>query len=686
MFGVWPPNLPEEKQQELLKLAIDWATANGLIVRSAGTEMAVHAPFALFPSPFPKQGYELAHKIQPLFNILVDRVAKDKDLSESDEFTRRVYDIYKAKPSKQTIWMGIHRSDYLVHFDKQPMIKQVELNTIASSFSSLSSKTDLLHRYLANRTDFFNEFAPEHLDIKTTAFPKNESGAAIANGLAKAHFLYGSPSHGVKMIRRSLYEISQQATLEGPKNRLHIGSDEIAVTYFRAGYAPGDYPTEYEWDGRSLIEESYSIKCPNAAYHLVGSKKMQQVLAMPDMLEKFMTKEHSSLLRTSFTGLYPLDSSPEGIQAYENALKNPSKYVLKPQREGGGNNYYGQDIVDQLSKMSPKERSGFILMDLIKPPPLKNSLVRRGQLTEADVISELGIYGIWIGDCDVCLEFNVSIYIVAKDEKDYVAFDRRKVLIDKKMEFYKVLGEGKVRTMPVSQLLHPRLIYNALAARMEGFWDSPQVSENKILGGGLLVSDRGEIVFKYLEEVAGDRPDLVSLINACQALKNQEDAEQDFETAFSSESLEYNVSVYVILKDKIDAHHLDYDRNKVLIDEEYSFYKFLGDENGQVRTIPTIKLLSPGPVKEYVKAYYEGFRNTEHLSDNMVLGGTILVSNQKEVLYQFSEPLPGYQPDLNRIVNDCRALKGQATAEQDFNVAFSTDNLLSLGIDFSRIG
>ncbi|KAJ3322635.1 hypothetical protein HDV06_002849 [Boothiomyces sp. JEL0866] len=411
MFGVWPPNLPEEKQQELLKLAIDWATANGLIVRSPGTEMAVHAPFALFPSPFPKQGYELAHKIQPLFNILVDRVAKDgeflgsimESLSESDEFTHRIYDIYKTKLSKQSIWMGIHRSDYLVHFEKQPMIKQVELNTIASSFSSLSSKTDLLHRYLANRTDFFNEFAPGHLDIKTSAFPKNESGTAIASGLAKAHSLYGVPTHGVKLIRRSLYEISQQATLEGPENRLHIGADEISVTYFRAGYGPGDYPSDFEWEARAVIEESYSIKCPNAAYHLVGSKKMQQVLALPNMLEKFMNKEHSDLLCTSFTGLYPLDSSPEGLAAYENALKNPTKYVLKPQREGGGNNYYGQDIVDQLNKMTPKERNGFILMDLIKPPPLKNSLVRRGQLTEAEVISELGIYGIWISDRDVCL-------------------------------------------------------------------------------------------------------------------------------------------------------------------------------------------------------------------------------------------------------------------------------------------
>ena len=33
-----------------------------------------------------------------------------------------------------------------------------------------------------------------------------------------------------------------------------------------------------------------------------------------------------------------------GNASFENALKNPEKYVLKPQREGGGNNVYGADI------------------------------------------------------------------------------------------------------------------------------------------------------------------------------------------------------------------------------------------------------------------------------------------------------------------------------------------------------
>jgi hypothetical protein len=58
------------------------------------------------------------------------------------------------------------------------------------------------------------------------------------------------------------------------------------VTYYRAGYAPTDYPSENEWSARLIVEESFSIKCPNAAYHLAGAKKVQQVLAQPNMLER----------------------------------------------------------------------------------------------------------------------------------------------------------------------------------------------------------------------------------------------------------------------------------------------------------------------------------------------------------------------------------------------------------------
>ena len=46
------------------------------------------------------------------------------------------------------------------------------------------------------------------------------------------------------------------------------------------------------------------------------------------------------------------------------ALATPEQFVLKPQREGGGNNVYGEDIRPFLEPIrDSKERTAYILMD-----------------------------------------------------------------------------------------------------------------------------------------------------------------------------------------------------------------------------------------------------------------------------------------------------------------------------------
>ena len=73
--------------------------------------------------------------------------------------------------------------------------------------------------------------------------------------------------------------------------------------------------------------------------------------------------------------------------------------MLKPQREGGGNNVYGADIKPFLENIKDsEERNAFILMDRIQPPVTTNYMVRPGQNAKlVDVISELGIFGYVIG-------------------------------------------------------------------------------------------------------------------------------------------------------------------------------------------------------------------------------------------------------------------------------------------------
>lgn len=79
--------------------------------------------------------------------------------------------------------------------------------------------------------------------------------------------------------------------------------------------------------------------------------------------------------------------------------------MLKPQREGGGNNVYGDEIKStMLAMIKEKERTGWILMDRINPPLIKGYVVRPKndgndpELPEVeDLISELGVFGVIIG-------------------------------------------------------------------------------------------------------------------------------------------------------------------------------------------------------------------------------------------------------------------------------------------------
>lgn len=102
---------------------------------------------------------------------------------------------------------------------------------------------------------------------------------------------------------------------------------EVSVVYFRAGYEPGHYPTQNEWEARYTIETSKAIKCPSIHYHLAGTKKVQQALAKPGILNRFLTDDVKiKSIQNIFTGLYSLDSNTEeGQNAFKLALIDPSK-------------------------------------------------------------------------------------------------------------------------------------------------------------------------------------------------------------------------------------------------------------------------------------------------------------------------------------------------------------------------
>ncbi|XP_046842851.1 glutathione synthetase-like [Xenia sp. Carnegie-2017] len=442
-------NIPPKILKSLVEEAQDYAVTNGiLMIPSNSTQANVfsHAPFTLFASPFPEKLFLQGLDVQKDFNLLVDCMSKDfkflksrlEDTISADEFTKKLFNILETVVREgitQKISLGLFRSDYMMnpmsqntngHFQDEYEIKQIEINTISCSFSGLGPQMTDLHRYV-------EKSYKGNLDSDNKKLPTNDATKGFAQGIALAWELYEKKSAvilmvvqkgeknradqrlleytikkcnpAIKMIRCTLEEIEMNGTLKSDKT-LFMEEKEIAVVYFRAGYTPNDYHSETEWSARLKIERSYAIKCPTIAYQLIGLKKIQQVLAEPKVLERFLHQpERVKKIRKTFAGLYTLDNGEEGDKNVKMALENPERFVVKPQREGGGNNIYGEKILEVLSK-NDGSRTQYVLMEKVRPPVLKNYIIQvhKEEFLEEDVLCELGVFGVVISNEKEILE------------------------------------------------------------------------------------------------------------------------------------------------------------------------------------------------------------------------------------------------------------------------------------------
>jgi glutathione synthase len=236
------------------------------------------------------------------------------------------------------------------------------------------------------------------------------------NVFDQRHLEYQVAESSIPVFRLPFSDILSSTTIsETPSRQLlyRLSSNpsrvfEVAVIYLRAGYGPGDYTDETSWQARYHLERSAAIKCPTVLTQLAGTKKVQQVLATPrpssepSSLSKFIkddTEQAKELWKT-FTNIYPMDTSEAGLEARKMALdpETSQTYVLKPQREGGGNNIYRGAIPEFLKKTPESHWGSFILMELITPPPVENVILRNGQIEKGGVICELGVYGACLWD------------------------------------------------------------------------------------------------------------------------------------------------------------------------------------------------------------------------------------------------------------------------------------------------
>jgi glutathione synthetase len=390
------------------------------------------------------------------------------DTAAADGFTGRLLEMFlrvslDASCSQQPLSLHITRSDYMI---SNSSLKQVELNTVAVSLAGHASTIGEAHAYAAGRfyTDERDTSAiASHFRRARSPLVPSNSRSAVAAALVAAHeayrtrnmvgdtilFVVSDPESnifdqraleteiwaaGVRVRRATLaqlatgdYDLVDGGSPSHPTLTLHLPSetsqapastpgerrsDAVSVIYFRAGYSPNDFADDNHWKVREDLERCDAIKCPTLGAHLAGTKKVQQVLAQPGELERFFHSQPHVVqaLRSCFAGLWPLDGSAGAEAAVAAARANPDDFVIKPQREGGGHNYFGEQvssalcaldsdpIVQARASMTREVLNGHILMERLRPDVSPAIFVRAGVVSRVNAVSELGIYGVFLGD------------------------------------------------------------------------------------------------------------------------------------------------------------------------------------------------------------------------------------------------------------------------------------------------
>lgn len=441
------------KDEDLLKFLVEeiksYCMIHGiLIIDNDAIATLTHIPVSMLPLPMRRASFERARDYAGLMSTLYDRVGRDtsflletlKSSASADPFIGFLYqlliDSSKAK-FQQSLNLMVSRSDYMLHEGEDsslaPMPIQVEMNTISTAFTVTSSKVTAMHRFLAER------HLPAKYGFSADKIPENTTGERVVAGFASAiaEYIkwetekYGSEStavyqtcppamvmvvqegernsgdqraleymlynqYHIRTIRLSLSQIAKVMKVDD-RGLLSIDGQRVGLVYYRSGYSPNDLQTDAQRSAMREMEMSYAVKCPSVGHHLAGTKKVQQALAMEGVLETFLSPQDAEKVRLLFTGLYPLDNKA----IVQDAIEHPEKYVLKPQREGGGNNLWGAEITEKLINSTDDEKSAFILMEKINSLKKEQVMLRKGSLSHVVGVSELGIYTVTLSKANL---------------------------------------------------------------------------------------------------------------------------------------------------------------------------------------------------------------------------------------------------------------------------------------------
>ena len=425
-----------QEQKDLIQNAIETAKLHGILNYLPGGKLT-HAPFSLSPYIMNESFFEELSKLTVHFNELMIKVSRNTDfishylepIAAIDPFLKMLMDC-RSNEINQNCQLLIQRNDFFIANVKQnnfkqttlpaneinedSVLRQVELNTISASFPFLITKLYQLHKNLFEQNKLPEVIQNNPLDAVVDVFAHvvqnygisesvmlmvvqpNEKNIFDQLGIMQHLWI----KYKIATIRKTLTEINTDGKLR--QGHLIIDGKTAALTYYRAGYTPEDFPSEEAFKGRQLIESSSTIQVPDLAMQLSGMKKIQQVLTKKEVLEDFVTEEISRRFLKTFAKMHTLDeiiNTPKGkISASEWLSNHAYDYVLKPQREGGGNNFFGNDILKLIPSIKKEEQKAYIMMEKIQAVPHLSLQLVNGQAETLNCVSEIGRFGICLAE------------------------------------------------------------------------------------------------------------------------------------------------------------------------------------------------------------------------------------------------------------------------------------------------
>ena len=449
-------NIPENILEEMIM----YLYTHGLIIKSKINGVN-HIPIMLTPSPLPKDIYDKIYFYQIAFNKIIIRLSNDQKyleeilnpIAEKDEFVRKNLEISKKLVNyehKQKIKLGIFRNDYL--FDKvQNFLLFTEYNTIASSMGTFSDRLKKFYSYFSEKYpdifkkykdtiipidsyDNIDKFAESMVEAIKLGFPNQYKDSIIVFVIQKnetnifdqcsiSDDLYNKYKIATK--RLTLNEIKKNCVQDELGN-LTIDGKLISMFYFRSGYCESDFQDEESWQGRELIELSTAIKVPDINTFLTTFKVFQYELSKPNVIKHYCDNELiiNDILRF-FGGIYYIrDMNDEAKKELFSKIKSdPTKYILKPMREGGGNNIYG----DKLTQLIPEEGNEpgdllkiSVIVDKIDSAVHESIVLRNEKISVQNSISEFSIYGIVLSNENIFILNKSTSFLVRTKNKDEI--------------------------------------------------------------------------------------------------------------------------------------------------------------------------------------------------------------------------------------------------------------------------